>query len=403
MSIFDNVAYGAARARHRGARASASWSRWWSRRSSGPASTTRSRTTSTTRRWRSRAASSSGSASRARSRSRPEVLLLDEPCSALDPLSTAVIEELIVELRSRDRDRDRHPQPPAGLRVADRVAFMYLGDLVEYGAAEQVFGAPRGRAHARVRQRGLRLRRAACVTLAGRRRWRCAARSPPASRPRSKSAAAGRARREELLKPRRASTIKQDKPRRQGRSATTVLADANGIAVVGRAAQRLGHGPASSVPISIEVMDAKGKTRVHERRSPASSRRWSAMPGDGARRGRSTWVNDQVLRRPATPKSVEGQGRRGAGAAAAGRLPEIEVVRAEARRATRSPGSRRRARSINESDDRAERPRLLYARRPQGRQDRRGRPRARSSSLKADGKTAPITTSSSSAIRRAPS
>jgi phosphate transport system ATP-binding protein len=74
---------------------------------------------------------------------RPEVLLMDEPCSALDPRSTAVIEALIGELR---RDLAvvivTHNLQQA-YRVGDRVAFMYLGDLVEYGATEQVFGAPR--------------------------------------------------------------------------------------------------------------------------------------------------------------------------------------------------------------------------------------------------------------------
>ncbi len=75
--------------------------------------------------------------------SRPEVLLMDEPCSALDPISTAVIEELIHELR---RDLAvvivTHNLAQAQ-RVADKVAFMYLGDLVEYGTATQVFEEPR--------------------------------------------------------------------------------------------------------------------------------------------------------------------------------------------------------------------------------------------------------------------
>ncbi|MCW3023807.1 MAG: phosphate transporter ATP-binding protein [Conexibacter sp.] len=74
---------------------------------------------------------------------RPEVLLMDEPCSALDPRSTAVIEELIGELR---RDLAvvivTHNLAQAH-RIGDKVAFMYLGDLVEWGDADQVFGAPR--------------------------------------------------------------------------------------------------------------------------------------------------------------------------------------------------------------------------------------------------------------------
>ena len=73
----------------------------------------------------------------------PEVLLMDEPCSALDPRSTAVIEELIGELR---RDLAvvivTHNLAQAH-RVGDKVAFMYLGDLVEFGETEQVFEAPR--------------------------------------------------------------------------------------------------------------------------------------------------------------------------------------------------------------------------------------------------------------------
>jgi phosphate transport system ATP-binding protein len=74
---------------------------------------------------------------------RPEVLLMDEPCSALDPRSTAVIEELIGELR---RDLAvvivTHNLAQAH-RVGDKVAFMYLGDLVEFGDTAQVFEAPR--------------------------------------------------------------------------------------------------------------------------------------------------------------------------------------------------------------------------------------------------------------------
>jgi phosphate transport system ATP-binding protein len=74
---------------------------------------------------------------------RPEVLLMDEPCSALDPISTGVIEQLIGELR---RDLAvvivTHNLAQAH-RVADKVAFMYLGDLIEYGTATELFEDPR--------------------------------------------------------------------------------------------------------------------------------------------------------------------------------------------------------------------------------------------------------------------
>ena len=73
---------------------------------------------------------------------RPEVLLLDEPCSALDPISTQTIEETIVALRSEVAIVIVTHNLQQAQRVADHVAFMYLGDLVEYGEAEQVFGSP---------------------------------------------------------------------------------------------------------------------------------------------------------------------------------------------------------------------------------------------------------------------
>jgi phosphate transport system ATP-binding protein len=74
---------------------------------------------------------------------RPEVLLMDEPCSALDPRSTSVIEELIGELRRELAIVIVTHNLQQAYRVGDDVAFMYLGDLVEYGPTEQVFGAPR--------------------------------------------------------------------------------------------------------------------------------------------------------------------------------------------------------------------------------------------------------------------
>jgi phosphate transport system ATP-binding protein len=73
---------------------------------------------------------------------KPEVLLLDEPCSALDPLSTATIEELIVELRESVAIVIVTHNLQQAFRVADHVAFMHLGELVEYGSSEQVFDRP---------------------------------------------------------------------------------------------------------------------------------------------------------------------------------------------------------------------------------------------------------------------
>jgi phosphate transport system ATP-binding protein len=72
----------------------------------------------------------------------PEVLLLDEPCSALDPISTATIEELIVHLRESVAVVIVTHNLQQAFRVADHVAFMHLGELVEYGPGEQVFDHP---------------------------------------------------------------------------------------------------------------------------------------------------------------------------------------------------------------------------------------------------------------------
>jgi phosphate transport system ATP-binding protein len=72
----------------------------------------------------------------------PEVLLLDEPCSALDPISTATIEELIVELRESVAIVIVTHNLQQAFRVADHVAFMHLGELVEYGSSDQVFDRP---------------------------------------------------------------------------------------------------------------------------------------------------------------------------------------------------------------------------------------------------------------------
>jgi len=73
----------------------------------------------------------------------PEVLLLDEPCSALDPNSTRVIEELITKLRDDVAVVIVTHNLQQAYRVADYVGFMYLGDLVEYANATTIFGSPK--------------------------------------------------------------------------------------------------------------------------------------------------------------------------------------------------------------------------------------------------------------------
>lgn len=73
----------------------------------------------------------------------PEVLLMDEPCSALDPIATAKIEELIDSLRGQYTIvMVTHSMSQAG-RVSDNTAFMYLGRVIEYGTTSEVFTNPR--------------------------------------------------------------------------------------------------------------------------------------------------------------------------------------------------------------------------------------------------------------------
>jgi phosphate transport system ATP-binding protein len=73
---------------------------------------------------------------------KPEIILLDEPASALDPISTAKIEELIYELAHDYTIVIVTHNMQQASRVSDTTAFMYLGELVEFGATEQIFTAP---------------------------------------------------------------------------------------------------------------------------------------------------------------------------------------------------------------------------------------------------------------------
>ncbi|HEX7386856.1 MAG TPA: phosphate ABC transporter ATP-binding protein PstB [Castellaniella sp.] len=73
---------------------------------------------------------------------KPEVLLLDEPCSALDPISTAKIEELIAELKSDYTVVIVTHNMQQAARCSDYTAYMYLGELMEFGPTDQIFVKP---------------------------------------------------------------------------------------------------------------------------------------------------------------------------------------------------------------------------------------------------------------------
>ena len=72
----------------------------------------------------------------------PKVILLDEPCSALDPISTLKVEELINELKLQYTIIIVTHNMQQAARVSDRTAFMYLGEMVEYGQTDQIFTNP---------------------------------------------------------------------------------------------------------------------------------------------------------------------------------------------------------------------------------------------------------------------
>src|SRR5690606_34824622 len=73
---------------------------------------------------------------------KPEVLLLDEPCSALDPISTAKIEELITELKEDYTVVIVTHNMQQAARCSDYTAYMYLGELIEYGETDNIFIKP---------------------------------------------------------------------------------------------------------------------------------------------------------------------------------------------------------------------------------------------------------------------
>jgi len=76
---------------------------------------------------------------------RPEVILFDEPCSALDPISTAKIEELIDELKEDYTIAIVTHNMQQAARVSDYTAFMYLGEMVEFGETSRIFTTPTDR------------------------------------------------------------------------------------------------------------------------------------------------------------------------------------------------------------------------------------------------------------------
>ena len=75
----------------------------------------------------------------------PDIILMDEPCSALDPIATAKVESLIHELSAQYTIVIVTHNMQQAARVSDRTAFLYLGKLIEVGPTEKMFTAPEKR------------------------------------------------------------------------------------------------------------------------------------------------------------------------------------------------------------------------------------------------------------------
>ncbi|MGZ4964456.1 MAG: phosphate ABC transporter ATP-binding protein, partial [Limisphaerales bacterium] len=73
---------------------------------------------------------------------RPEVLLMDEPASALDPLATSKIEDLIIELKNQFTIVIVTHNMQQAARISDSTAFFYLGELIEYDKTDKIFTNP---------------------------------------------------------------------------------------------------------------------------------------------------------------------------------------------------------------------------------------------------------------------
>jgi phosphate transport system ATP-binding protein len=73
----------------------------------------------------------------------PEIVLMDEPCSALDPVATAKIEELIVKLKETYTIIVVTHNMQQAARISDFTGFLYLGKLIEFGITEQIFSNPK--------------------------------------------------------------------------------------------------------------------------------------------------------------------------------------------------------------------------------------------------------------------
>ena len=292
---------------------------------------------------------------------KPEVLLLDEPCSALDPISTATIEQLIVGLRTDVAIVIVTHNLQQAMRVADHVAFMHLGELVEYGTARAGVRQPAQSAHARLRRRGVRVRRAAALAvgalaLAG----SLSGCETTAEKSAQLERTAHRARPVE-----HGLTIARQSSDVRVLSATIVHGGEGSAAVV--TLRNDSEHTLKDVPIAITVKDAHGST-VFQNNTPGLEAALTSLASlASARRG-------DVDRRPGAGIGNPGERERDRR-----RSPDRERLGAADRSSGRAHERRRRrhgrrGNGAQPLERHAAEPRRLRARAAR-RQDRRGRPR----------------------------
>ena len=236
---------------------------------------------------------------------RPEVLLMDEPCSALDPRSTATIEELIVELREEVAVVIVTHNLQQAYRVADHVAFMYLGDLDRVRAGRAGLRRAARAAHARLRRRGVRVRRMAVALVAS---------SPSPGCESTQDKADRLARRGQGRLHREGPARDEAQPRRARSSSTAVLTDPNGAAavVVLRNTRARPRWPRCR---SRSTSRAPAARRVFRNDAPGLEPSLVSVPVIRGG-GQALWVNDQVVAAE-KPRKRAGEGRHALGQGAA--------------------------------------------------------------------------------------
>ena len=257
------------------------------------------------------------------------MLLLDEPCSALDPISTATIEELIVGLRETVAIVIVTHNLQQAFRVADHVAFMHLGELVEYGTSEQVFDRPPSSARATTSAEPSGEARALLALLAALALAGCETTAEKSAKL-EQAANAARRRREPAAATALASPSPSSKVRVQQ---TTLVHGKEGTAAVVTRAQHLSDGAARHPDRDQRSRTQPART-VYTNTTPGLARTLVSIPSLARARGARAGSTTRCRRAGAAVAQRDGRRRRSPRRAPA---PQIVVSGTSA---VRRPGER---------------------------------------------------------------